>query len=112
MPGHRHWQTAGFRAARPWGAELVAAIDAPPGRAVSTRLHWTDEAYAWHVNDGDELMVVLHGKLQMQVRDADGSEIHYQLAAGDLFEAREGCEHRAVPQGEVRLLVIEREGSV
>lgn len=111
MPDHRHWQTADFRAARPWGAELVAAIDAPPGRAVTTRLHWTDAPYHWHVNDGDELMVILHGKLEMRVR-RDGEERSYQLAAGDLFQALEGCEHRALPQGEVRLLVIEREGSV
>lgn len=112
MRDHQHWPTAGFRAERPWGAALVAAVDAPPGRAVTARLHWTDSAYVWHVNDGDELMVLLHGQLRMEVRAADGAQHDYLLAPGDLFHAREGCEHRAVPLGEVRLLVIERDGSV
>ncbi|BFO10158.1 hypothetical protein GGER_26680 [Serratia rubidaea] len=52
----------------------------------------------------------------------DGSvEMHYKqqgeirkvlLNAGDIFYANVGCEHVAHPQGEARILVIEKEGSV
>lgn len=34
------------------------------------------------------------------------------LNTGDLFFADQGCEHVAHPEGEARILVIEKEGSV
>ena len=36
-----------FKAERPWGALDIAAIE-----GATVRLHWTDEAYRWHVNEG------------------------------------------------------------
>jgi hypothetical protein len=41
-----------------------------------------------------------------------GQEHHTLLQTGDLFYAGVGCEHVAHPQGEARILVIEKEGSV
>lgn len=77
----------------------------------TVRLHWTDQAYKWHVNDGDEVFAVLDGIVDMHVR-MDGVEQVHTLQAGDIFHADAGCEHVAHPQGVARILVIEREGSV
>ncbi len=37
-----------FRADRAWGALDIANMN-----GVTTRLHWTDQPYRWHTNDGD-----------------------------------------------------------
>ena len=92
---------AAFTADRPWGARTVAAFG---GLAAS--LHWTDAAYPWHVNDGDELFVVLAGEVEMQWHEA-GVEHHALLAAGDLWRGPAGVAHRALPRGEARVLVVE-----
>lgn len=89
-----------------WDALPVTTID-----GVTVRLHWTDQPYRWHVNDGEEVFAVLHGKVLMRYR-VNGSEQQQTLEAGDIFHATAGCEHVALPIGEARILVIEREGSV
>ena len=95
-----------FTASRAWGAKDIASLD-----GISARLHWTDQPYHWHVNDGDELFVVLDGTVDMHYRLADRSEHIQRLEAGDIFFAADGCEHLAHPQGEARILVLERAGS-
>ena len=95
-----------FRADRPWGARDIALID-----GASVRLHWTDQPYKWHVNDGTEVFVVLEGIVDMHYREG-GAEKIVQLGAGDVFVAGVGDSHVARPIGEARVLVIEREGSV
>lgn len=95
-----------FRADRAWGAVDIANMG-----GITTRLHWTDQPYRWHVNDGEEVFAVLDGMVDMHVREA-GIERVIRLAAGDIFHAGIGCEHVAHPVGEARILVIEREGSV
>ncbi|MEQ6289037.1 cupin domain-containing protein [Vogesella sp. GCM10023246] len=95
-----------FTASRAWGARDIANID-----GTSARLHWTDQPYHWHVNDGEELFVVLDGRVRMHYLDAERREQVLQLQAGDIFHAAAGCEHVAHPQGEARILVIERAGS-
>jgi hypothetical protein len=42
---------------------------------ITTRLHWTDQPYRWHVNDGEEVFAVLE--------------------TGDVFFADVGSEHVA-----------------
>ena len=84
----------------------VASID-----GVSVKLHWTDKPYVWHVNDGKEVFAVMHGCVAMHVR-TDGVERVEMLNAGDVFYADIGTEHVAHPQGQARVLVIEREGSM
>lgn len=76
-----------------------------------TRLHWTDQPYKWHVNDGEEVFVVLDGRVEMRYRDA-GVERSAVLEAGDIFFASVGTEHVACLLGEARILVVETEGSV
>lgn len=94
-----------FTADRAWQALDIAEID-----GVTVRLHWTDQPYEWHVNDGREVFAVVDGRVDMHVRES-GQESVVHLAAGDLFYAGEGCEHFAHPQGAARVLVIERKGS-
>lgn len=95
-----------FTAARAWGARDLADIE-----GASVRLHWTDQPYRWHVNDGPEVFVVLDGTVDMHYRDR-GIEKVATLGPADIFVAREGDEHVARPRGEARILVIERKGSV
>jgi mannose-6-phosphate isomerase-like protein (cupin superfamily) len=95
-----------FKADRPWGSLGIANMD-----GTTTRLHWTDKPYKWHVNDGEEVFAVLDGVVEMHYRAA-GVQHTVRLEAGDIFFAEAGCEHVAHPQGEARILVIEREGSV
>jgi hypothetical protein len=38
-----------FSADRPWGALDIASMN-----GITTRLHWTDQPYKWHINDGEE----------------------------------------------------------
>ena len=95
-----------FRAERAWGAKDIAEID-----GVTARLHWTDQPYKWHRNDGVEVFVVIEGAVDMYYRE-DGAEKVVLLERSDIFVAREGDEHVAHPRGEARILVVERKGSV
>lgn len=95
-----------FTAATAWGADNIANMG-----GTTTRLHWTDTPYIWHVNDGDEVFAVLDGTVDMHYREL-GIEHVVTLRVGDVFFAEVGCEHVAHPRGEARILVVEREGSV
>ena len=94
-----------FTAERAWGALDIANMG-----GITTRLHWTDQPYRWHVNDGEEVFAVLDGRVEMRYREA-GIEDSTVLEAGDVFFASVGTEHVAHPLGEARILVVEREGS-
>lgn len=95
-----------FTADRPWGARDLAEIE-----GASVRLHWTDQPYRWHVNDGREVFVVLDGLVEMRYREA-GEERSVRLGPADMFIAEAGDAHVAHPIGEARILVIEKQGSV
>lgn len=95
-----------FMASRPWGALEIANM-----KDITTRLHWTDQPYRWHVNDGEEVFAVLDGTVDMHVRQ-HGVEQVLTLEAGDVFFAGVGCEHVAHPRGQARILVVESKGSV
>lgn len=95
-----------FKPNKAWDALDIANIS-----GTSVRLHWTDQAYKWHINDGEEVFAVLDGQVNMLYRK-QGEEHSSLLNAGDIFYASEGTEHVAHPVGEARILVIEKEGSV
>jgi mannose-6-phosphate isomerase-like protein (cupin superfamily) len=57
-----------FTAERAWGALHIANMS-----GVTTRLHWTNEPYQWHTNDGEEIFAVLDGEVEMHYR-AEGEE--------------------------------------
>lgn len=94
-----------FTAGRPW-----ASIDIASMNGITTRLHWTNQPYKWHANDGEEVFAVMDGTVDMHYREA-GAEHVVTLHAGDIFFAEVGCEHVAHPRGEARILVVERAGS-
>ncbi len=93
------------------GESAWDALDIANMKGITTRLHWTDKPYEWHVNDGEEVFVVLAGVVEMFYR-TDGVENSRRMEVGDIFHATVGTEHVACPLGEARILVIESEGSV
>ena len=68
-----------FTADRSWGALDVANMN-----GITTRLHWTDQPYKWHINDGQEVFAVLDGRVEMKYR-LDGQEKSEVLETGDIF---------------------------
>lgn len=94
-----------FTAHKAWDAISIANMD-----GITTRLHWADRPYKWHVNDGEEVFVVLDGAVDMHYRNESGEHIK-RMEVGDIFYASIGTEHVAHPVGEARVLVVEREGS-
>lgn len=99
-------RSAAFTADRAWGALDIANLN-----GITVRLHWTDQPYRWHVNDGEKVFAVLDGRVEMRYREA-GVEHATVLETGDVFHATVGTEHVAHPLGVARILVIETEGSV
>ncbi|MGH7027859.1 cupin [Brevundimonas sp.] len=95
-----------FVADRAWGS---LPIERFTGEA-TVKLHWTDQPYRWHVNDGPEVFVVLDGEVEMRARK-DGVETRVLLKAGDVLHVGEGEAHVAHPVGVARVLVIETDGS-
>ena len=95
-----------FTAPQAWEAITVANMN-----GITTRLHWTDKPYKWHVNDGEEVFVVLDGQVEMQYKQS-GEVKSELLNVGDIFYASIGTEHIASPIGEARILVVEKNGSI
>ena len=94
-----------YTAETAWDAQLIASIN-----GITTRLHWTDKPYEWHTNDGEEILVVLDGTVDMHYRNETG-ECVQRMNVGDIFFVDIGVEHFADPIGEARILVVENEGS-
>ncbi|MBC8260167.1 MAG: cupin [SAR324 cluster bacterium] len=95
-----------FQAEKAWDSREIAKMN-----GITTRIHWTDQPYKWHVNDGEEVFVVLDGIVEMNYR-MNGKIETTTLNVGDVFHASVGTEHFAEPKGEARILVVEKEGSV
>ncbi|MCW8092131.1 cupin [Alteromonas sp. ASW11-130] len=95
-----------FKASNAWGAKDIANMN-----GITTRLHWTDKPYKWHINDGEEVFAVMDGVVEMLYKE-DNEVKSATLNSGDIFFASVGTEHIAHPKGEARILVIERAGSV
>lgn len=101
-----------LRAADFTGVTAWDALDIETFDAATVRLHWTDGAYIWHVNDGPEVFAVLSGVVRMHRRDVEGLETFVDLAPGDIAHCVEGDAHRAEPLEPSRVLVVERPGSI
>lgn len=65
-PGHVHGK-----------ATDIAEID-----EVTVRVHWTDQPYVWHVNDGPEVFVVVDGIVDMHYRNPTGERVERLPRAG------------------------------
>lgn len=65
-----------FKSERAWGAKDIANMD-----GITTRLHWTDQPYKWHVNDGEEVFVVLDGTVKITfIPTKTNNKIKYRLS--------------------------------
>lgn len=95
-----------FTAETAWDALTIANF-----QGTTVKLHWTDQAYIWHINDGQEVLAVMDGMVDMHYKEATEEKV-VRLKTGDIFYASIGTEHVAVPVGQARLLVIEKEGSI
>lgn len=63
--------------------------------------------FVWHKHDDtDDLFLVLHGTLTIELRDGAVT-----LGPGELFVVPRGVEHRPVAREEVHLLLLERTGT-
>jgi mannose-6-phosphate isomerase-like protein (cupin superfamily) len=93
------------------GERAWAALDIANMNGITTRLHWTDQPYKWHVNDGQEVFAVLDGQVEMRFKE-NGVERSTILETGDVFYASVGTAHVAHPLGVARILVVESECSV
>lgn len=117
--GHAHIMGAYFPAGRmnvydpkefvsehAWDKKYIANMD-----DLGVRLHCTDKPYVWHENEGQEVFVVLDGTVEMRYERQGDSYKSVLLTQGMFAHMEEGCEHVAYPQGQARVLVIERLGS-
>ena len=95
-----------FTAENAWGSINIANMN-----GVTTKLHWTDKPYKWHINDGEEVFAVLDGVVKMMYKENNKVKTT-TLNVGDIFFASIGTEHVAHPKGQARILVVEHEGSV
>lgn len=95
-----------FKPNNSWDSKLISNKS-----GITTKLHCTDKPYKWHVNDGQEVFVILDGQVEMFYKENE-KEKSAILNVGDVFYASVGTEHYAHPIGEARILVIEKEGSV
>jgi mannose-6-phosphate isomerase-like protein (cupin superfamily) len=64
------------------------------------RIAHTRGEHVWHVHDDtDEFFLVLDGRFDVAVRDADGRETVVVLQRGDTFVVPKGVEHRPSSPG-------------
>lgn len=63
--------------------------------------------FVWHSHaDTDDLFLVLHGRVRIELRDR-----HVELGPGELFVVPRGVEHRPVAIEEAHLMLIEPTGT-
>jgi mannose-6-phosphate isomerase-like protein (cupin superfamily) len=84
-----------------WSPRVVARLNDYEIKVVKVR-----GEFVWHTHeDTDELFLVVHGELTIQLRDGN-----VVLGAGQLFVVPRGVEHCPVAAGEVHAILIEPAG--
>ncbi|CAL9415001.1 cupin domain-containing protein [Streptomyces atacamensis] len=64
------------------------------------RIAHTGGEHVWHVHeDTDEFFLVLDGRFDIALRDADGGERTVELRKGDVFVVPRGTEHKPSSDG-------------
>lgn len=75
------------------------------------RVAHTQGEHVWHVHDDtDEFFLVLDGRFDVAVRDADGAETTVVLHRGDTFVVPRGTEHKPSSPG-ASILMFEPTGT-
>lgn len=86
-----------------WSPRIVAEVGDFHARIAKIR-----GEFVWHHHDDeDELFLVLHGRLRMQLRDRE-----LVLEPGELVVIPAGVEHRPVADVETHLLLFEPASTV
>ncbi len=84
-----------------WSPKIVADLNDSHVKVVKIQ-----GEFVWHHHaDEDELFLVLHGRLVMELRDGS-----LTLEPGEFVVIPKGVEHRPVAPEEVHLLLIEPKG--
>jgi len=75
------------------------------------RIAHTRGEHVWHVHtDTDEFFLVLDGRFDVALRDADGVETTVELSRGDTFVVPKGVEHKPSSPGGA-ILMFEPSGT-
>lgn len=82
-----------------WSPKIVAEVNDS-----DVKLAKVQGEFVWHAHaDEDELFLVLHGRLVIELRDGE-----VVLEPGELVVIPRGVEHRPVAEEETHLLLFER----
>jgi mannose-6-phosphate isomerase-like protein (cupin superfamily) len=85
-----------------WSPKIVAQFNGHDVMVVKAR-----GEFVWHSHpETDDFFLVLEGSLVIQLRDGE-----VRLGPGDLYVVPRGIEHRPVAEDEVKLLLIEPQGT-
>lgn len=86
-----------------WSPKVVALLNDYEVKVVKVR-----GEFVWHQHDDtDELFLVLHGRLRIDLRDGS-----VELGPGQLHVVPRGVEHRPVAEEETHALLLEPRGVV
>ncbi len=99
-------------------AEALASFDDVYSPRIVARMNDYDVRIAhargehvWHVHDDtDEFFLVLDGRFDIAIRDADGGETTVGLRTGDAFVVPKGTEHKPSSPGGA-ILMFEPSGT-
>jgi mannose-6-phosphate isomerase-like protein (cupin superfamily) len=81
-----------------WSPKIVADVN-----DAQVKLAKLEGEFVWHAHaDEDELFLVLHGRLVIELRDGE-----VVLGPGELVVIPRGVEHRPVAREEVHLMLVE-----
>ncbi|HEV3216400.1 MAG TPA: cupin domain-containing protein [Vicinamibacterales bacterium] len=84
-----------------WSPKIIADLNDS-----HVKLAKVEGEFVWHQHAGeDELFIVLHGQLTIELRDGQVT-----LGPGELAVIPKGVEHRPVALEEVHLMLIEPKG--
>ena len=86
-----------------WQPRIVGALN---GQEV--KIAKLQGEFVWHHHENeDEMFLVLHGAITLQLRDRD---VH--LSEGEMFIVPRGVEHRPVAEQEAHILLFEPAGTL
>ena len=76
---HEFYSSREFTGSKAWDSQHIASFN-----NISVKLHWTDQPYKWHINDGQEVFAVMDGCVDMFYKQA-GEVRTQRLTTGDIF---------------------------